>query len=74
MQSKINECQNMVFSCHFLELHLHDMFVPSHNAIATELRQDKVINLFLIQTCYPLCIISSINLKVDELKKYNKMS
>ena len=70
MQSKINDYQSM----DFLELRLHDMFVPSHNAITTELRQDKVINLFIIQTCYPLCIISSINLKVDELKNYNKMS
>jgi hypothetical protein len=70
MQSKINECQSMGFSCHFLELHLHDMFVPSHNAITTELRQEKVINLFFIQTCYLLQIISSINLMVDELKNY----
>jgi len=54
MQSKINECQSMDFSLHSLELYLHVMFVPSHNAIATEYRQDKVIHLFLIQTCYPL--------------------
>jgi hypothetical protein len=70
MQSKINECQSMGFSWHSLELCLHDMFELSHNAISTEYGQDKLIHLFLIQTCYPRYNISCTNLTVDEQKNY----
>jgi len=48
MQAKIIKCQSMGFFLAISKTRLQDMFVPSHNAIAANKRQNELIHLFFI--------------------------